>query len=835
MTQPPKIESIIGRFIIPGEMDSALPLKKTTIEAEITGPLVSVFVNQFFSNPISSPAELDYLFPLPERAAIVDFELQIGSRIVKAEMQELDQARREYEEASRKGQRAGLLEQRRPNLFAVHLTNILPGETIQAALRYQDRLKFTDGTFELVFPMGLTPRYHTTDGQEEARQTSAPVAVPGEEIGPVEIRVSVDAGAAVNGPESPTHALAVTRQDERHFQVSLAGQARPDHDFVMRYALAGPNPAANAWISQDPSGDYLLAALFPPALPEDYQAARREFVFVLDRSGSMRGEPIAQARNALRACLRSLNPDDLFHILLFDDQLDWFRQNPAPVTQKNIDEADRYLAEVEGRGGTEILKALEAVFTRAPVRSHTRYIVFLTDGAVSAEERALQEVRKKIGEARLFTFGIGPSVNRALLNGMARTGHGTAEFLQLDEDIEGAIIRFQDRVSFPILTDLCISWKGAKGWDVYPAQLPDLYAGQPLEFCARASLDNSPAVLSVHGKRDGKPVDFKLELEPVEASREVVRRVWGRARIDDLLDQLVCHPDQSARLRAEIISTALAARLVTPFTAFVAIDQEAVVIDATQRKVIHVAQPLPKDLDRRGFDAQAHGIRQPATPFPLSRMAAISLPRKLNRGRIGETSGSANFESNAAPLPPTPGFSEPVEKVESVDILTSGIEETLRWLARTQQLDGSWNSEVEMTSAALLAFVRHGHTTTGGNYRQILRRAYAWLQMNTGSGQAVFVRAMAFARLAKATRHPGHAAAAAAASAELPEPGSITEQAIYDRLHDIGQFSLEGLEQITTLEQLRLAAIMEKDGAIAKELLKGPVSDLIHIWFAVWK
>jgi Ca-activated chloride channel family protein len=835
MTQTPQIESVIGRFVIPGKIDSALPLRKTTIHAQVMGLLASVSIKQQFSNPISFPVELDYLFPLPEKAAIVDFELRIGNRLVKAEIQELEQARQAFEQASQKGQRAGLLEQRRPNLFAIRLTNLLPGEMVEAALRYQDRLKFADGTFELVFPMGLTPRYHTADHPEEELQTHAPVALPGEEIGPVEIQLSVDAGAAVRDPESPSHTLAITRLDERRFQVGLAGPTLPDHDFVMRYALKDPDPAACAWVSPDPSGDYLLAELYPPALPEEYQPSQREFVFVLDRSGSMRGEPIAQARNALRACLRSLNPGDTFQILLFDDQLEWFRPEPSSITQEEINQADRFLAEVEGRGGTEILQALDAIFNRAPTGTQTRLIVFLTDGAISAEERALQQIRKRIGKGRLFTFGIGPSVNRSVLNQMARIGRGTAEFLQLDEDIEGAIIRFQDRVSFPILTDLSISWKGGRGWDVYPAQLPDLYAGQPLELCGRVQLQKDPAVLSVKGERDGKPVEFKLEIHPGRAREDAIQRVWSRARIDELLDQLESSPDQSARLRAEIISTALAARLVTPFTAFVGIDQETALKEPGTRKIIHVAHPLPKGLDRTGFIPMAQrGLPLPTAPSSFTNLDIPQFLRRSSMHSIKDVGGSVNFESGEPPAKPTPGYAQPLESFEPEKMNRPG-EAGLRWLARTQQVDGSWNGDVETTAAALLAFVRHGDTTAAGSFRQLVRRAYDWLLQHGASGLPGYVRALALCELSRATRLLGHTAAASAAADALLAPEDEVEKAIVSRLHENSKFSYRLPEEINSLDQLRLAGTLNLEIKLAKDLLQEQQADLKRAWMAVLK
>jgi len=843
MNRTPQTESILGRMVLSAENATPLPLSKTIIQGKLTGPLISVQVTQHFSNHLSQPVELDYLFPLPSKAAIVDFELHIGDRLIQADIQEMEQARQAYEEASRSGQRAGLLEQRRPNLFAIHLTNVLPGEAIQTSLRFQDRIKFEDGIFEVVFPMGLTPRYSTQDHTEEEEQTRAPVAEVGDEIGKVEVSLEIDAGVAVANVSSPTHPLHVDVQPgDSHMTVTLDGEHIPDHDFVLRYALVGETAQASAWTSHDQDGDTLLAALFPPALPEDFVPPQREFVFVLDRSGSMSGEPIAQARNALRACLRSLNPGDTFRILLFDDKLEWYGSKAAQMTQVEITRADKYIGAVEGRGGTEILQALQAVFDQKLEGERTRYIVFLTDGAVSAEERALQLIRARLGKSRLFTFGIGPSVNRALLEQMAVLGRGTSEFLQLDEDIEGAIIRFQDRVSFPVLTDLTLAWEGAKAWDIYPPQLPDLFAGQPLELCGRYTATRPIPKLVVHGRRAGAPVEMSLALLAPTIQDDTIQRVWNRARIDALLNRLQSEPGESSALRQEIISLALKARLVTPFTAFVAIDHDIAVKDTSQRQTIHVAQPLPKGLDRSGFMA-------PAAAGPsMARMMAVSK-------RLLPDSGSADLDLPAFlrrrsdstprggpihPLPPLAAGSvrdeaASFESDQGQVLVNEPPEVTLRWLARTQMVNGGWKNDVLMTSAALLAFVRHGHTTRTGDFRQVVKRAYAWLEKAETIGKAAFIRALALAELADATQQPLHQKAAAAASAALPAPGSLLEVAIQSCLDRKMPPTLKVNGEVDNLDDLRLCAIFKRPVKINASMATGANAEITRAWLAVLK
>src|SRR5512142_1034860 len=206
MVEPKIVPQIsLPRVIVAEALESSLPLEHTLVSVQVTGPTASVVVSQRFGNPLQEAAELDYLFPLPENAAITGFELQVGQRRIQGSLQEQEAARNAYDEARGQGKRAGLFEQRRPNLYAVRLANVQPGENIQATVHYQQRMKFEDDAYEFVYPMGLTPKYTSPEHSDEGEGVHAPIAKGGEPIGPVEISVAVDAGVPVGEPGSPSH------------------------------------------------------------------------------------------------------------------------------------------------------------------------------------------------------------------------------------------------------------------------------------------------------------------------------------------------------------------------------------------------------------------------------------------------------------------------------------------------------------------------------------------------------------------------------------------------------------------------------------------------------
>jgi Ca-activated chloride channel homolog len=791
----------LGQITLTGQPQTALPLEKTAINGQLLGPLAVVSIEQNFRNPYPETVDLEYLFPVSHQAAIVDFEMRIGKRTIRAELQESEQARQTYDQARFEGRQAALFEQRRPNLFAVKIANVLPGESLRTTLRYQELLDYVDGEYNFVIPMGMTPKYHSPQHPDESKGVDAPLASDLSEVGTVTISLSVDAGHAVSAgsqPHSPSHPISVTHLDERRFQVQLAaGEQIPNKDFVLRYATAQKQSRLASWVSPENGNGCFLVMLVPPAIEEYEQPVAREFVYVLDRSGSMSGMPIAQAVNALKASLRTLQPGDQFRILLFDNKIDWYKGGqPIPFNQDEIDQADRFLSAVQGRGGTEIVKAIQAVLDMPELPEHQRIIVLLTDGSVSGEERALDMVRKGHQSTRLFTFGIGPSVNRAFIQRLAQLGRGSAEFLGLSEDIEGSIIRFQDRLSFPMLVDLDLDWGEYAVWDVYPKRLPDLYADQPLILSGRCSLTSEkPLTFKVRGRHGSERVVLDTTLRLLDQPETSIQRLWAHSRVDDLLEEGKLDNLPLHHVRDQVIGLALQHRLVTPYTSFVAVDSQIVTDKVAERQIL-IAQPLPEGLDLAGF-----------VSYKTSNMVSADF-LKLNSMR----SERAEFEVHASPATPIleevydpQSLTSDRQKMKEYSARSQG-EILLRELARTQKLNGSWEDDIEATVAALLAFLRGGHTPRRGHFRTQLRRTVAWLLDEPASGNAAFLKAYTLHQLADVTAGEHGRREAEQLKAALPQPTNRLQKAIWAHLHG-DPFEEDLPAQIDDLEDLWLAVI----------------------------
>jgi Ca-activated chloride channel family protein len=809
----------LGTLLVQGPEASSLPLEHTDVVAQITGPLASVAVRQRFANPFTQPIDLTYRFPLPHEAAIIDFVLQIGEREVRAELKELEQAKQEFANARDAGQHAALLDQRALSVFAVDLANVQSNQSIEVVVRYQQRVRYDDGVYEFVFPMGLTPRYHA-DPRVQA-EANAPVAASGSPIGTVDLSISVNAGLPFGKPESPSHQLGITMLDEQRCLVQSLGELIPNKDFVLRYAVSEEAVRATAWSTPTVGGHTVLLTALPPRLDLSLEPAPREFVFVIDRSGSMSGQPFEQARNALRACLRALGSKDTFAIQAFDHEIEWFSEQLQPVSQQQVEQADVWLEQLFARGGTEIQRALEQALSLPVDPERQRYVVFLTDGAVAAEEQVLRALGQLLGRTRLFTFGIGSSVNRALLKRLAVLGHGTAEFLQLNEDIESAIIRFQDRVSYPVVQDIALEWQGGQAWDVLPKQLPDLYVGQPLEILARFRPDGSkPAAVLIRGVRDREPVELRVDLPLSNNAEPAISRAWTQARISDLIDVVRDNPERRDAIRAEIIGLSLAERVLSPFTGFVAVDRSTT-HGRKEAKQIVVSVPLPEGVS----------FEEPSRPVMFA--AATGILRKTSRSRgfgnrMHETrSGgfSPDMLGLAMPAPaPAPAalsasdapvFAKAAATPPSAPVTPSVPSEDLpRQLARIQQVDGSWKGDVLFTAAALLVFVRAGLTTHSGMYRRQLAKTVAWLQQAQASGFAAQARAQALDELAQATGDAGQAAAAQQAWQGVNPPPAAR------------------LESVSTIEDLGQMALAKAKVSIDEALFSGPDAELARLWQA---
>ena len=614
-----------------GKPKAVCPLKHTDVKAQISGFLSRVAVTQEFENPFPEKIEAVYMFPLPQNAAVDDMTMTVGDRTVRGKILRREEAQAVYEAAKTNGQTASLLDQERPNIFTQSVANILPGEQIKITISYVETLKYEDGSYEFVFPMVVGPRYipgtptgaqvngsapDTNQVPDASRVTPQPAPAGMRAGHDVSIDVSLDAGVPIDALSSKTHDVSVERPDDHRAIVRLKDQATiPNKDFVLVYDVAGKKIEDALLTHATDNGGFFTLILQPPDRVTAEDVTPKELVFVLDTSGSMSGFPIEKAKETMKLALDNLYPYDTFNLITFSGDEHILFPAPVPATKENLAKAQAFLESRTGSGGTEMMKAIKASMDPSDAQGHVRIVVFMTDGYVGNDMEIIGEVQKH-PNARVFAFGIGSSVNRFLLDNMAKYGRGEVEYVGLDDDGSAAAQRMHERVRNPLLTDISIDWNGLPVAAVYPQNVPDLFSAKPVILTGRYT-GAGRGTIRLKGKMAGR--DFVREI-PVDFSNaqqhDVLATLWARTRVDDLMSQDFKGAQQGAMkddVKQAITQLGLDYRLMTQFTSFVAVE-EMFVTDGGQPRRIDVPVEVPEGVNRAAVfgqegDAKGYGFQ----------------------------------------------------------------------------------------------------------------------------------------------------------------------------------------------------------------------------------
>ncbi len=604
-----------------------LPLTDTAVEVDIVGHVARVEVRQQYRNPFREPIETVYAFPLPENSAVTDLRFEIGDRVVQSELKRRAEARKTYEAARASGYTAALLEQERPNGFTQSVANIPPESEIDVVIRYVQDLTYDANTYEFVFPMVIGPRYTPgrplmrppsgggsspdTDAVPDASRLSPAVVGGGTRTGnDMHIRVRAEVGQPIVGWSVPTHTVSGGHAGGRLDVRLIEGDRLPNRDFVLRFEVGGEQPQAALLAHRSPAGGWFSLLVHPPTLDLDRLVGQRELVFVLDVSGSMRGVPIAMSKRAIELALRRLRPADTFNIITFAGGTAQLFPAARAVNTATVQQALKWVDRLMAGGGTRMADAIDVALGADISPGRDRHVVFLTDGYVSNEGAIMQKTqaytraRLERGErGRVFGFGVGSSVNRCLLNGLAAQGRGTTMYATTREDPAVAVDRFFALVDQPVLTDVSIDWGGLPVQDVTPTRLPDLFASRPLIVHGRFD-GAGQGTATVRGRLGGRAIELPVAVDFGQAptGNDVLAALWARARIDALGTRLWNTVEPSQTVIDRIVELSLAHRVMTPYTSFVAVDRTRAIEGPARRIDVPVEAP-------EGVDPEAAGAR----------------------------------------------------------------------------------------------------------------------------------------------------------------------------------------------------------------------------------
>lgn len=606
-----------------GDRVLALPLQHTSFDTVVVGTVAETEVVQTFANPFDEAIEAVYMFPLHERSAVDDYRLTIGDRTIRGQIMTRDDARETYEQAKDEGKTAGLLEQERPNIFTQNVANIPPGEAIQVSLHVVQPLEQDDGKYALVLPTVVGPRFIPQDAAgkptvADADRVTAPILPEGMvSCADIDVSVALEPGMRPVGLRSTFHAIDIDRQGDVAFVTMDEGtEGAPvvaNRDFELSWSLGAKAPQA-AIVAQpdaDGSGGYFTLTIQPPKQVADADAVARELVFVVDNSGSMGGQPMDTAKALMRKALADMRPDDTFTVLRFSESASGLSDDLLPATADNIQTGLDYVDAMAGMGGTHMLAGIEAALDLPHDDDRLRVVMFLTDGYIGNEEDIFALIERDIGDARLFSLGVGTSPNRYLLDGMANVGRGAVAYAGVDDDIAPTVDRFYERVATPVLTDVELDWQGLAVAEVLPGRIPDLFAGQPVTVFGRYSGDPDGDIV-LRAKARGKTVDLPVRFAVANAPDvEGVSSMWARNKIDELL----AYPHRSNAYtplsdgeKQAVIDVALQHRIMTEFTSFVAVDERVVTTPGGETKTIHQPLEIPQGTTHQGFGGEAYGV-----------------------------------------------------------------------------------------------------------------------------------------------------------------------------------------------------------------------------------
>jgi len=597
-----------------------LPLKATSASVRISGVIADVLVTQHYRNEGKKPIEAIYVFPASTRAAVYGMRMTIGKRVIEAKIKRRDEARRDYEQARDQGRSASLLEQQRPNVFQMNVANIMPGDVIKVEMRYTELIVPTDRVYEFVYPSVVGPRYSNlraeTSPASEHWVQNPYLHEGGASTYSSDISVNISAGIPIRELACPSHMVHATYGSPAMAKITLdPSESRSgNRDYILRYRLDGDRIQSGLLLFEGKQDNFFLLMMQPPKRIAMADIPGREYIFIVDVSGSMHGFPLEISKKLMAGLIGNLRPTDRFNVLLFSGGSSVMAEESLAATQENIARAIHLIDRQRGGGGTELLPALKRALSLKQTKNTSRTLVIVTDGYVTVEEEVFDLIRSNLGNANLFAFGIGTSVNRHIIEGMAHVGMGEPFVIAKPDEAQAKAERFRSMIQSPVLTQVKVNFKGFDAYDVEPPAIPDVLAERPVIVFGkwRGKGKGSIAVSGITG--EGRFVET-IDAGKVKPSgaNAALATLWARHRITVLSD--------TNRLRAsdkrirEVTDLGLRYNLLTAYTSFVAIDSE---VRNTEGKPATVTQPLP--LPQGVTDYAVGGKSMPASA-PMALMA----------------------------------------------------------------------------------------------------------------------------------------------------------------------------------------------------------------------
>jgi len=631
-------------------------IKELNVDASVDGQIAQVTVSQTFLNTGTRQMEVAFVFPLPPDAAIEAMTFLVDGQEWEGKLLDAGEARRIYEGYVRRNEDPALLEWIGHGMFRTSVFPVPAGETRTVQISYTQLLRVDGGLTDFLFPMST------------AKYTSKPIEK-------VEINLSINAPEEIKNVYSPTHEVKIQRPTPRRASVSFeARNTVPSNDFRLLFdtgtgevttRILSFRPEGSGENKGDDTDGFFMLLASPKIEQNEADILPKTVVFVLDHSGSMMGEKMVQAREALKFVLNNLREGDTFNIVPFSGNVATFKPEIQPYNAETRAEALAYTEAIRASGGTNIEEALKTSLRMIQDRKTPSYVLFLTDGLPTVNERnemRLTEIAKTANQygARIFAFGVGYDVNSRLLERLARDSRGQTEYVRPDEDIEERVARLYNRISSPVLTDVKFTVNPKPLYSllrdftnrVYPSESFDLFAGEQLVIVGRYSQPDD-VVVTVKGKIGETEKVYNFDASLVDRSSDqslaFIARLWAMRRIGEILDQLDLR-GQNDELVKELVDLSTRYGILTPYTSFLA-DENTVLTDSARN--LQTGRGLASNLSvaegQFGVQQRAANIglqraMQPAAAMPEMETADLAMRARMAPGQAAGPGGQSAWQ-----------------------------------------------------------------------------------------------------------------------------------------------------------------------------------------------
>lgn len=650
-------EKVLAPYIILLSGDPSVdrfPLKETSVTTNIDGIIAETYVVQTYANEGETPINASYVFPASTNVTIHGMQMIIGDHIVTAKIKEKEEAKEEFEEAKSEGKSASLLEQQRPNVFTMDIANIMPGDDVRIELHYTELVEPEENIYQFVFPTVVGPRYasppetgnndESADGSNENNSASSAADSSGhtdEENdwvetpyltegsippGKYDITVNLSAGVPIANIRSTSHDIRVTKNGENSAKITLANSAgnnpsdyAGNRDFILEYQLNGEEVDCGLMLNQGEDENYFMLMVQPPERCEVEDIPPREYMFVLDVSGSMSGFPLDTAKDLIKDLVSNLRETDSFNLMMFSNEAFLMAPSSVAANEKNIQTAIRLIDEQEGGGGTELAPALKGALSFLSDENEARSVIVITDGYISGEKEIFDIIDDNLDKVSFFSFGIGTSVNRYLIDGIAKAGIGESFVVTDSSEAAETAERFRTYIESPILTDIQVTYDGFDVYDVEPQKLPTLFAQRPIVVYGKWRGDLTGTVKITGHNGNGKFVK-EIPVEQIKPLKDndAIRYLWARKKIERLTDYGISENDPD--IKNEVTQLGLKYSMMTPYTSFIAV-VETIRNPEKESKDVNQPQPLPLQVS----DLAVGGYRIGSEPGDLILVLAAIL------------------------------------------------------------------------------------------------------------------------------------------------------------------------------------------------------------------